>query len=69
MKKAEYDKKERTGWIADQYSLEGSYINAPEFGNDYNIFLSENNVSIFISKKQLRILKKLIEEFDKFHKI
>jgi len=63
--KKEYDKKTNTGWIEEQYSLDGNYIEKLEYGGDYGIFLKENNVIVFMSKKQFKILREMIKEFEK----
>lgn len=64
--KQEYNKKNETGWIGEQYCLNGNYIDRPEFGHGFSIYLSENDVQINLSKKQLDILNKMLKEFLKY---
>jgi len=52
-------------WIEKHCSLDGSYVEQSPDGGGLSIYLKQNNIQLFVSKKQLLILKDLLNHFCK----
>lgn len=65
MAKQEYNRKTKQGWIDDQLCRAVGYLEGPKgrYGDCFGLYLEENNIEVFLTRKQLRELKLLIDEF------
>lgn len=63
--KEDYNRKTKTGWIGSQYNYKGNYVERPEEGSGYEIYLRHNEVLIFLSLKQFTELLEMLENYKK----